>query len=57
MPWIKIETEYVSDAPEGKVTLADLFDGRSQGGGVRRPVHLRMLPRRLLIFPQGLAPA
>lgn len=30
LPWAKIEKEYVFDAPEGKVTLADLFDGRSQ---------------------------
>ena len=27
---MKIEKEYVFDAPEGKVTLADLFEGRSQ---------------------------
>jgi predicted dithiol-disulfide oxidoreductase (DUF899 family) len=30
LPWVKIEKEYVFDAPEGKVTLAGLFDGRSQ---------------------------
>jgi predicted dithiol-disulfide oxidoreductase (DUF899 family) len=30
LPWVKIEKEYVFDTPEGKVTLADLFDGRSQ---------------------------
>ena len=30
LPWVKIEKEYIFDAPEGKVTLADLFDGRSQ---------------------------
>jgi len=30
LPWVKIEKEYVFDAPEGQVTLADLFDGRSQ---------------------------
>jgi predicted dithiol-disulfide oxidoreductase (DUF899 family) len=30
LPWIKVEKEYVFDAPSGKVTLADLFDGRSQ---------------------------
>src|SRR5438094_9393141 len=30
LPWVKIEKEYVFDAPEGKVTLADLFAGRSQ---------------------------
>jgi len=30
LPWVKIDKEYVFDAPEGKVTMADLFDGRSQ---------------------------
>lgn len=30
LPWVKIEKEYVFDSTSGKVTLADLFDGRSQ---------------------------
>jgi predicted dithiol-disulfide oxidoreductase (DUF899 family) len=30
LPWVKIDKEYVFDAPGGKVTLADLFEGRSQ---------------------------
>jgi predicted dithiol-disulfide oxidoreductase (DUF899 family) len=30
LPWVKIDKEYVFDAPEGEVTLAELFDGRSQ---------------------------
>jgi predicted dithiol-disulfide oxidoreductase (DUF899 family) len=30
LPWMKVEKEYVFDAPQGKVTLADRFDGRSQ---------------------------
>jgi predicted dithiol-disulfide oxidoreductase (DUF899 family) len=30
MPWVKVEKEYVFDTPTGKVTLAELFDGRSQ---------------------------
>ena len=30
LPWVKIDKEYIFDAPEGKVTLADLFAGRSQ---------------------------
>jgi predicted dithiol-disulfide oxidoreductase (DUF899 family) len=30
LPWVKIEKRYVFDTPEGKKTLADLFDGRSQ---------------------------
>ena len=30
LPWEKVEKKYVFDGPNGKVTLADLFDGRSQ---------------------------
>jgi predicted dithiol-disulfide oxidoreductase (DUF899 family) len=30
LPWVKVEKEYTFDASGGKVTLADLFDGRSQ---------------------------
>jgi predicted dithiol-disulfide oxidoreductase (DUF899 family) len=30
LPWVKVEKDYVFQAPEGKVTLADLFDGKSQ---------------------------
>lgn len=30
LPWVKVEKEYVFDGPEGKETLGDLFDGRSQ---------------------------
>src|SRR5437867_11529926 len=30
LSWVRVEKEYVFDGPEGKVTLADLFDGRSQ---------------------------
>ncbi len=30
LPWVKVEKEYVFDTPEGKRTLAELFDGRSQ---------------------------
>lgn len=30
LPWIKVEEEYVFDAPGGKRTLGDLFVGRSQ---------------------------
>jgi predicted dithiol-disulfide oxidoreductase (DUF899 family) len=30
LPWVKIEKDYVFDTPTGKVTLAQLFDGRSQ---------------------------
>ena len=30
LPWVEIDKEYVFDAPEGKVTFADLFAGRSQ---------------------------
>jgi predicted dithiol-disulfide oxidoreductase (DUF899 family) len=30
LPWVKIVKEYVFDGPSGKVTLDQLFDGRSQ---------------------------
>jgi predicted dithiol-disulfide oxidoreductase (DUF899 family) len=30
LPWLMVEKEYVFDTPDGKQTLADLFDGRSQ---------------------------
>src|SRR6187399_551070 len=30
LPWVKIEKNYVFDAPRGKVALADLFAGRNQ---------------------------
>jgi predicted dithiol-disulfide oxidoreductase (DUF899 family) len=30
LPWVRVEKNYVFDAPEGRVTLADLFYGRSQ---------------------------
>src|SRR5260370_15921392 len=30
LPWIPVEKEYVFDTEDGKKTLAELFDGRSQ---------------------------
>src|SRR5438094_6060452 len=30
LPWVKIEKKYVFEGPTGKVTLADLFGGKSQ---------------------------
>ena len=30
LPMVKIDKEYVFDGPNGKESLADLFDGRSQ---------------------------
>jgi predicted dithiol-disulfide oxidoreductase (DUF899 family) len=30
LPWVKVEKEYIFDGPTGKVTLADLFCGKSQ---------------------------
>jgi len=30
LPWVRIEKHYVFDAPEGRRTLADLFEGRRQ---------------------------
>jgi predicted dithiol-disulfide oxidoreductase (DUF899 family) len=29
LPWVKVAKKYVFDAPDGKKTFADLFDGRS----------------------------
>jgi predicted dithiol-disulfide oxidoreductase (DUF899 family) len=30
LPWVRVEKEYVFDTGEGKTSLAELFDGRSQ---------------------------
>jgi predicted dithiol-disulfide oxidoreductase (DUF899 family) len=30
LPWRRVEKDYVFDGPDGKGTLADVFDGRSQ---------------------------
>jgi predicted dithiol-disulfide oxidoreductase (DUF899 family) len=30
LPWVKVEENYLFDTPEGKKSLGDLFDGRSQ---------------------------
>jgi predicted dithiol-disulfide oxidoreductase (DUF899 family) len=30
LPWVRVEKEYIFDSPSGKVTLAQLFNGRSQ---------------------------
>jgi predicted dithiol-disulfide oxidoreductase (DUF899 family) len=30
LPWVRVEKEYVFDTATGKITLAELFDGRSQ---------------------------
>jgi predicted dithiol-disulfide oxidoreductase (DUF899 family) len=30
LPWVKVDKPYTFDTPDGKKTLADLFDGRSQ---------------------------
>ena len=30
LPWVEVKKTYVFDGPNGKQTLADLFDGRSQ---------------------------
>ena len=30
LPWVRVEKEYVFDTPAGPLTLAELFDGRSQ---------------------------
>lgn len=30
LPWVKVDKTYVFDTPEGRTTLAELFEGRSQ---------------------------
>ncbi|HTJ30841.1 MAG TPA: thioredoxin family protein [Acidobacteriaceae bacterium] len=30
LPWVRVDTEYLFDTPDGPKTLAELFDGRSQ---------------------------
>jgi predicted dithiol-disulfide oxidoreductase (DUF899 family) len=30
LPWVKVEKSYTFDTPQGRKTLAELFDGRSQ---------------------------
>ena len=30
LPWVKVNRQYVFDGPNGRETLKDLFDGRSQ---------------------------
>jgi predicted dithiol-disulfide oxidoreductase (DUF899 family) len=30
LPWVRVEKEYVFETPDGRKTLAELFDGRSQ---------------------------
>src|SRR5882672_2421356 len=30
LPWVRVDKNYVFDGPSGKVTLTELFDGRSQ---------------------------
>ena len=30
LPWVRIETDYVFQGPDGKARLVDLFDGRRQ---------------------------
>ncbi|OWV96965.1 thioredoxin family protein [Rhizobium sp. R693] len=30
LPWVKVDKNYVFDTPQGKKSLAELFDGRSQ---------------------------
>ena len=30
LPWVRVDKQYVFDTPQGKRSLADLFEGRSQ---------------------------
>src|SRR5919109_5329554 len=49
LPWVAVEKEYEFDTEDGKKTLAELFDGRSQllayNTGPQPPLH-RSLPHR-----------
>ena len=45
LPWVRIETPYVFDGPQGKVTLADLFGGRNQ-----------LVVYHLMFHPEGQVP-
>ena len=46
LPWVKVDKTYVFDAPEDEVTLAQLFNGRSQL--FVRPLVYVSLPLRML---------
>ena len=39
LPWEKVEKAYTFDGPDGKQTLADLFEGRSQLIVYQLPTH------------------
>ena len=30
LPWVRVDKNYLFDGPDGRETLAELFDGRSQ---------------------------
>lgn len=54
MPWEKVEKNYVFDGPQGKESLADLFDGRGQSDDLSlhvRPGMERGMPK--LLVPGG----
>jgi predicted dithiol-disulfide oxidoreductase (DUF899 family) len=38
LPWVSVEKEYEFDTEDGKKTLAELFDGRSQLLGLQHHV-------------------
>jgi predicted dithiol-disulfide oxidoreductase (DUF899 family) len=40
LPWVKIDKQYIFDAPEGKVTLADLLTDAAGPGGPLQPQRL-----------------
>jgi len=50
LPWVAVEKEYVFDTEDGKRTLADLFDGRSQ---LLALVHLNHRDVTLICFSRA----
>jgi predicted dithiol-disulfide oxidoreductase (DUF899 family) len=47
LPWVAVEKEYEFDTEDGKKTLAELFDGRSQLLAYKHHVWARLRARGL----------
>src|SRR3546814_2703538 len=45
LPWVRIDKDYVFDAPEGRRSLADLFEGRRQLRSAEHTSELQSLMR------------
>ncbi|WP_328517660.1 DUF899 family protein [Devosia algicola] len=50
MPWVKIEKGYVFDGPDGKCTLLDLFEDRSQARHLPLHAHAGLRPYLSRLF-------